>query len=67
MRRFARLLSDGRYHSAAFFIPSETPGPKGPGVSLSHSVMAGLEPAIHVLSLDPRIALSFASLVRGWN
>jgi len=24
-------------------------------------------PAIHVLILDPRIALGFASLVRGWN
>jgi hypothetical protein len=29
--------------------------------------MAGLVLAIHVLILDPRIALGFASLVRGWN
>jgi len=30
--------------------------------------MAGLVPAIHVFFLgDPRIALGYASLVRGWN
>jgi hypothetical protein len=29
--------------------------------------MAGLDPAIHALVGDPRIALGKASLVRGWN